>query len=203
MFDSLFARWIVAATTLPSFTDWFSSASWVLIYGTIVIPIGLWKRLLIWEPVIQWQVALSAGIIAFFVPSLLEESIFRVLLLPSPTSTSTVYQLWGWGTLSLVLFIAAHPINAAIYLRAARPTFFDPLFLAFAGLLGLLCSWVYWQTGSLWVPTVLHWAIVVIWLLLLGGLAENFVGQSSCARPSSLNSDLLPILSKGLARLPL
>lgn len=173
MLNSAFERWVEAACTLSSPADWFTSATLLLLYGAIVIPVGLWKKLLTWEPVIQWQVVVSAGAIAFFVPSLLEESIFRVLLLPSPTTRPATFQLLAWGSLSLVLFIAAHPINALLYLKAARPTFFDPLFLSFAGLLGLVCSWVYWHSSSLWVPTVLHWVVVIIWLLLLGGLRRT------------------------------
>jgi predicted Abi (CAAX) family protease len=70
---------------------------------------------------------------------------------------------------SVVLFIAWHPLNAALFLPAARPLFGDLRFLALAGLLGLCCSVVYLRTGSVWPGVVLHWLVVFAWKGALGG----------------------------------
>ena len=71
-------------------------------------------------------------------PCLLEELFFRVLL-PSPNiafSSRTI----GWSLISLLLFIAWHPIHAASWRTAALPVFTDPAFLLLAALLGLTCT---------------------------------------------------------------
>lgn len=37
------------------------------------------------------------------------------------------------------------------------------------GLLGSLCSFIYWRTESLWSSIIIHWLIVVVWKALGGG----------------------------------
>ncbi|WP_026100891.1 type II CAAX prenyl endopeptidase Rce1 family protein [Synechococcus sp. PCC 7336] len=166
-------RWLEAVTTVPTATDWVRTGLWLLGYGLMAVPLGVWRGWLTWEPVSNWRVGASAATIAFLVPSVLEEVLFRVTLVPHPTEAVTTQTLLGWAIASLVLFVAAHPLNAALYLTAARPTFFDPAFLICAGILGAICTVVYWQSGSLWPPTVLHWIAVAIWLLCLGGLRRT------------------------------
>lgn len=169
--DVVLQRWLTAAGTVPSITLWGQSLAWLAVYAAIVIPVGLLTRLLTWEPVTDKNLALQAGAIAFFVPSLLEESIFRVMALPSPANAGPRWILWA--AISLVIFIAVHPLNGMTYLKAARATFVDPIFLACAGLLGVLCTVLYWLSQSLWPPTVVHWIVVLVWLLLLGGLRRT------------------------------
>ncbi|MEM9569170.1 MAG: CPBP family glutamic-type intramembrane protease [Cyanobacteria bacterium P01_E01_bin.34] len=164
-------RWLAAATTVPTLTQWLQSLVWLVAYAAIVIPVGLLTGLLTWEPVKDKRLALQAGAIAFFVPSLLEESIFRIMALPRPAEAGSRWLLWA--VISLVIFIAVHPLNGMTYLKAARSTFVDPIFLACAGLLGALCTLLYWYSQSLWPPTVVHWLVVLVWLLLLGGLRRT------------------------------
>ena len=169
--DVVFQRWLNAASTFPTLKIWLQSLMWLVAYAAVVIPVGLRAGLLTWEPVTDTSLALQAGAIAFVVPSLLEESVFRVMALPIPAEAGS---RWGlWAAISLVVFILVHPLNGMTYLKAARATFFDPVFLACAGLLGALWTLVYWQSQSLWVPTMLHWMVVVVWLLLLGGLRRT------------------------------
>ncbi|XGV98198.1 MAG: CPBP family glutamic-type intramembrane protease [Leptolyngbya sp. BL-A-14] len=42
-------------------------------------------------------------------------------------------------------------------------------------MLGIICTLSYLKSGSLWMPVVMHWVIVVSWLLIFGGL-EKFQG---------------------------
>ena len=158
---------------MPSLSNWLQAGVWLVGYGAVVIPLGWRTGLLVWEPVTDWRIGCSAGAIAFWVPAVLEESIFRVLLLPRPDAAISVLELIGWLVLSLVLFVAAHPLNGMLYLKAARSTFFDPIFLACAGLLGIACTATYWQSQSLWAPVLLHWIVVLLWLLGLGGLRRT------------------------------
>ena len=49
--------------------------------------------------------------------------------------------------------------------------FFNPVFLGLTGLLGLTCAIVYLLTGSIWTIAILHWIVVVIWLLGFNGIS--------------------------------
>jgi predicted Abi (CAAX) family protease len=82
--------------------------------------------------------------------------------------------LWFWGCLSLFLFVVYHPLNALSFFSRGIETFFNRIFLTLAALLGMLCSLTYLQSGSLWTPVVIHWLVVVVWLLLLGGYRKLY-----------------------------
>ena len=93
---------------------------------------------------------LHALIGTFFMPGLLEETIYRAAMLPrllddysalrlsqlvlsSPAANinmSLVFQL----TFSLLLFVAMHPINGIFFRPAARSTFCDLRFLSVCGM---------------------------------------------------------------------
>lgn len=62
------------------------------------------------------------------------------------TSATTLYY---WIIVSLVLFIIYHPLNALRFFLAGRKTFFQPVFLFSAGLLGLINSISYLTSGSI------------------------------------------------------
>ena len=129
--------------------------------------------LLQWQPWHKSPLAwLKLTLLLFLTPALFEEIIFRVLLLPYPTELNHFWPTIGAMVLSLLLFVAYHPLNAWLFYKAGRPLFFQPIFLALAALLGFGSTCLYWFTGSLWLITLFHWAIVVIWLLFLGGNAK-------------------------------
>jgi predicted Abi (CAAX) family protease len=77
-----------------------------------------------------------------------------------------------WATLSLFLFVIYHPLNALTFFSQGRETFFDPIFLCLAAGLGIICTITYYQTGSLWLPVLIHWLVVVVWLLCFDGLTK-------------------------------
>ncbi len=96
-------------------------------------------------------------------------TIFRVLLLPNPVEKAGTIAQWGAATISLFLFVIYHPANAYTFFPAGRKVFVHPVFLFLAALLGLICTLAYLHSGSLWTPVFLHWIVVAVWLLLLGG----------------------------------
>ncbi len=99
-------------------------------------------------------------------PGLNEELIFRALLIPHPSETVSRNKRWIWITLSLILFILYH-------LHPFTPAFFKTsVFILGAGLVGGVCTLSYLRSGSIWGAIVLHWLIVVIWLLIFGGLRK-------------------------------
>ena len=93
------------------------------------------------------------------VPGLLEELVFRVA--PAPR----------FAGLALVAYVLIHPLNAWLFLPAARPVFYDPVFLLIVALLGACCTLLYRRTRSIWSPTLFHGLAASGWLLFFGGEA--------------------------------
>jgi predicted Abi (CAAX) family protease len=105
----------------------------------------------------------------FFLPALLEEIIFRVAILPHPVEGVPGWRWLFWGTVSFVLFILYHLLLGKTLYKQANNTFSDPRFLVLVGWLGLVLIGLYWLTGSLWLVTALHWAVIMVWIFALGG----------------------------------
>ena len=114
-------------------------------------------------------------ITSLIAPAILEELFFRVLLLPYPLEVSFKSYLLR-SALSLFLFIVYHPLNALTFFPQGRQVFFDNIFLVLAANLGIVCTITYWQTGSIWLPVLIHWVTVAVWLSYFGGLDKlNYV----------------------------
>lgn len=47
--------------------------------------------------------------------------------------------------------------------------FLDPVFLVLVTLLGIVCTITYLKSGSVWLPILFHWLMVVVWIIFLGG----------------------------------
>ncbi len=152
--------------TLPQRGDWGVGLGLLVVYAAVALLWGVRSSLLRWQPVTDLPTIATTLGIALVVPALLEETLFRVILLPSPNHP----HFYLWASLGLILFILAHPLNALLFFPHRKSTFFNPHFLALAGLLGLICTIAYQRSSSLWLPVLLHWIPVGIWLLLWGGL---------------------------------
>jgi uncharacterized protein (DUF2235 family)/membrane protease YdiL (CAAX protease family) len=128
---------------------------------------------LTWQPDIGPELALLA-LVAFFVPALAEELVFRGLLLRPPSDGASGL---GPAILSALLFALWHPLQVlacqwTLVGRCPLPWSwlgFNPWFLAACFALGLACARVVLATRSIWPAVVLHWAVVVAWAALLGG----------------------------------
>ncbi|NEQ96869.1 MAG: polysaccharide deacetylase family protein [Cyanothece sp. SIO2G6] len=176
---------------LPSRSSWGAIALTALIPSVLMLWLGFHHRFLRWQrlapPSSQSYPSVYTRIIAtsFLLPSLVEESIFRLMLLPTPEEimgTLTQAQ-WLECAISLGLFVLAHPlINGPLRDRSAQPpqhgtqngttysqTFRQPVFLGLATILGGSCTLMYLQSGSIWPSTFFHWIVVATWLLVLGG----------------------------------
>ncbi len=105
----------------------------------------------------------------FLAPGLLEEALFRGLLLPHPRASGLAWRArLPWWLGSLALYLALHPLVALLLRPAARGVFDAPAFLVEAGLLGVVATALYERTGSLWPGVLLHGAVVAAWLRLGG-----------------------------------
>jgi predicted Abi (CAAX) family protease len=77
--------------------------------------------------------------------------------------------MFVWGSISLIAYIVYHPLNALTFYRAGFPTFFNPIFLFSMTLLGVICTISYFKSGSLWLSAIIHWLVVVGWLIFFDG----------------------------------
>lgn len=168
-------RLSAAVSTIPDTKGWLDGAALLLLFAIIALPIGFQSKFIQLEMVrVSWQNAIAITILSLFMPATSEELVFRGLLLPRTTENLSVAEIWFWGCLSLILFIIYHPLNALTFFPRGRQTFFHPIFLTLAGLLGIVCTLAYLQSGCLWIPVIIHWLIVVVWLLLLGGYGKLY-----------------------------
>ncbi|MFQ6537132.1 MULTISPECIES: CPBP family glutamic-type intramembrane protease [Aphanothece] len=148
--------------------------SWSLLvlglYAAVALPLGFrsgflqgpWR----WGP---WRLTLRRAAGLLLMPALVEELVFRVLLLPHPLEGVGGGAMAAWGALSVGLFVAYHPLAARFWYPQGWAVFHDPRFLLQCTLLGSACVLEYVLSGSLWSAVLLHWLAVVIWLEPLQG----------------------------------
>jgi uncharacterized protein (DUF2235 family)/membrane protease YdiL (CAAX protease family) len=130
-----------------------------------------------WRPELGPHLLLVA-LIAFFVPVLGEEILFRgVLLKPSAIGTTAL----GPVVLSAVLFMLWHPLQVL----GCRWLISGPCplpwawlgfcfwFLAGCFALGLACARAVLKTRSIWPAVALHWIVIVAWATLFGGFVPH------------------------------
>lgn len=110
------------------------------------------------DPVPIWTIA----VIAFFIPALAEELVFRVGL-PAFLGDSR-----RADALALAAFILWHPVQVWLGLPMHQPVFLDPVFLGLAALMGVLACGLYRRSGSIWPAVTLHWLVVLGWKALGG-----------------------------------
>lgn len=140
------------------------------LYGAIAIPYGLKTRFLKRQNAITSPLPMALSALRVFcIPALLEEIVFRVMLLPHPKEGVPGSQWILWAMLSLILFLLYHLLLGRTSYKAAWDTLSDRRFLTLAGWLGLVLTGVYWITGSLWPIVLIHWAVVMAWLYAFGG----------------------------------
>lgn len=108
-------------------------------------------------------------ILLFVFPSLLEEVFFRGLLIPRNVLSSGPGKAAWSVAISTLVFVAWHPFNALLFNPTAVPLFLDPWFLIIVCAMGVTCGWAYVVSRSIWVPVIIHWAAVTVWVLFLGG----------------------------------
>ena len=135
------------------------------LYGLVAIPLALASGLLRppWRQLsAQSWLQLGAGLV--LMPALLEEGLFRVLLLPRALlELGSVAQL-AWAALSVGLFVLYHPLSGRLWYPPGRWLFEQANFLLACSLLGAVCVIAYVSTGALWAPVLIHWFTVLIWL---------------------------------------
>jgi predicted Abi (CAAX) family protease len=166
----LFRRFTLAISTLPTLDDWRLCALLLLVVAILVLPVGIRTGFL--YP--QWarfgpRRATAFLVLAFFLPCMVEETVFRVLLLPHPAENASAVTWWLWAVAGVILFVLYHPIKAPLVPSAERRAVYrNGTFLWMAGVVGTVCTMLYAVSGSLWPPMALHYAVVAAWVFCLG-----------------------------------
>jgi predicted Abi (CAAX) family protease len=164
---------VSAILTMPTSRNWIVALLLLLIIVLSCLPLGLWCRFLEFKipklSIVEFIVVL---VNRFLFPCFAEELTFRVLLLPGKNDyTSTTTHLF-LGIVSLIAYVASHPLNATLFYRKASGIFTHPFFLLSTTILGIACTSAYSESGSIWTPVAVHWITVVSWLLVLGGYSK-------------------------------
>ncbi|MEO1070424.1 MAG: CPBP family glutamic-type intramembrane protease, partial [Cyanobacteria bacterium J06638_6] len=149
------------------------------LYTLVALPWGLRNRFLIGQIAFDHPIKAALRTVRlFFIPALVEETIFRVLLLPHPVEGVPGAQWLFWAVVSTGLFVLFHWVLGQTLRRTMQDTLCDRRFLTLAGLLGLVLAILYRITGSLWLIADIHWIVVVFWLYGLGGRDRLPQGKS-------------------------
>jgi len=166
----LASRIVLSFATMPSRRQWLETAALLIAFALIALPIGFVGGLLSFKPAPEPLASLATfAAVAFFVPSLFEETLFRALLLPQASERRSVSQLIWYASLSVVLFVLGHPLAACLFAPAARPLFYDGVFLFLSAVFGLVAVIAFLRSGSIWPSAIMHWVVVVVWKLWFGG----------------------------------
>jgi len=150
------------------------SISLFILFALTAMTIGFSTNLLVFSS-LDSNLVYVLPFILFIFPSLFEEIIFRGLLIPNDTGLKGTKNILKQSIISSSLFVLWHPFNALTINPGAQTFFLDPWFLFIVFILGMVCSIGYILSRSLWVPVIMHWLTVLVWVLFLGG--RNLVLQ--------------------------
>ena len=159
-----------ALTTIPGSRAWATCALVYCVFLLCAAPIGLWSGLLRpGVPRLSAVELIGGGLMLFVQPALLEEILFRGLLLHGGRTRSSRGRLIIVAGAALVVYVASHPLNAMLFRPTALALFASPIYLVLTALLGVTCTAAYLIAQSIWPPVLMHWLTVVAWIWFLGG----------------------------------
>jgi len=165
--DYLKKNTIAGLSRKPRFVDWHIIFP-VSIFAILSIVIGFGTNL--FEPgLINSNLSLILPLSLFIFPSLLEELFFRGILIPIGAAEKSATKKLFYLLFSTLVFVLWHPLNALTINQSAQYFFLDIRFLFITFLLGLACGYTYMHSKSIWVPVIIHWLAVIVWVFFLGG----------------------------------
>lgn len=150
----------------PTVRDWQLTGLGLLVFAVTAVPLGFMTGVYRWAPDSDLGGLLRVALIALIAPAILEELVFRgpLVWLQSKRGTAPA---WAIG-LSLMAFIAWHPLNTVLLMPQAADLFTDWRFLVSAAWLGVIATILVLRTKSIWTAIVFHWVVVVGWKAFLG-----------------------------------
>lgn len=154
--------------TVPTAAAWRRCLLYYLAFVVCAVPLGFVSGLLKFERLRVGSVALLLLVAHIFVsPALIEDLVFRGLLLPQDHRGIPRRRLLALCGASLCLFVASHVANGLLFHRVG--VFTNGWFLLEAAMLGAMCIAAYLESGSVWPGVLAHWLTVTIWIILFGG----------------------------------
>ncbi len=117
-------------------------------------------------------------LVSLFVPSILEEIIFRGLWYRADFSD---IEILIWLIITSIVFVIWHVIEGMTFLKAHKTTFLNPWFLACTAVLGIVNCAMIFVSNSIWPAIVFHWLVVFIWQAKYGGVEINFTKLSKAS----------------------
>ena len=161
---------IAALKTWPDGKQWISAIRLAVPAVAIIAALGFLAGWLVWAPVTDIPHLLVVAALMFLVPALVEETVFRGVLLSWLTRLTPRWGAW----LSTLLFVVVHPLLALILqaLSIGPPwtdIFLHPTFWIATLILGIILAHIRIVSRSLWPVILIHWFAVLIWKTLLGG----------------------------------
>jgi len=145
------------------------------LFAALALSIGFASKILEFK-LLDTNLIYILPFVLFVFPSMFEEILFRGLLIPNDTYLTRTSVVFKRSVISATLFTLWHPLNALTINVGAQHFFLDPWFLLIVFILGMSCSLGYIFSRSLWVPIIMHWFTVLVWVLFLGG--RNLVLQT-------------------------
>jgi len=143
-------------------------------YILFTLIVGFSTNLLEYKPITS-SIIFILPISLFIFPSFLEEIFFRGLLLPYNLKYKNLRTIIFYILLSTILYTSIHLIYA--WLNPISAIYFTNIyFLSIVFFLGLTCSVAYVYSQSLWLPVIIHWLTVLVWVILLNG--RNLILES-------------------------
>jgi predicted Abi (CAAX) family protease len=162
---------LCASISLPlTPSDLLMTGLLLVVAAALILPAGLHIGFL--RPVKAALTRSSAAGIAasaFVFPSMAEEILFRVLLLPHPLEEVSPVTTVLWAIAGTAAFVLYHPLKAPFAATKRAAVFTALMFLWMAFVVGGCCTAAYLSCGSIWPPVLLHWSVVVLWILYFGG----------------------------------
>ena len=143
-------------------------------YILFTLLVGFNTNLLEYKPITS-SIIFILPISLFIFPSLIEEVFFRGVLLPYNLKYKSYKTILLYVILSTLLYTSIHLLYALLNPVSAI-YFLNIYFLLIVMFLGLTCSIAYIYSQSLWLPVIIHWLTVLIWVLLLNG--RNLILES-------------------------
>jgi predicted Abi (CAAX) family protease len=161
---------VLALCVVPTPKVWAQTLGIFVLLIIAMAPFVLRSDFLRFKPMggSRWRI-LAVGLFLFIRPSLTEEFIYRVVLLPHPAQGRPFWTTMIWVVISLTVFILSHPLNGLFIRTTAKSLFTHPTFITLAGLVGGACTAAYLLSGSIWPSVLIHWIVVITWILLFGG----------------------------------
>lgn len=157
-------------TTFPSAGEWAFTLVILALYCLIALAINWRFKVFAFKPTnLPLPKAFLLVAIAIVTPSLLEESIYRGLLVPRASESMSFAVKQSWIAFSLLLYVGSHPLIAKLFWPWCKPIFYNPAFLLIVLVLGIACTTLYQFSQSLYPAVLIHWITIVAWKMIFGG----------------------------------